>query len=108
MSLIPLGHRILVRPHKLEDIDTAFKTAKAAGIYIQETTEKLQQTAVDKGIILAVGESAFKDFNTEPWAHVGDLVAYARYGGKIIKDPDTDEDLLILNDEDLICKIVKE
>lgn len=108
MSLIPLGHRLLIKPQKLEEVDDAYKAAKAAGIILQESTERLQQTAVDKGLVLAIGTTAFKDFGGEPWCKVGDLVAYARYGGKVIKDPDTQEEFLILNDEDLICKFTKE
>lgn len=108
MSLIPLGHRLLIKPQKLEDIDQAYKAARSAGIIIQESHEKLQQAAVDKGVVIAMGDTAFEDFGGIPWCFVGDLVAYARYGGKLITDPETKEDFLILNDEDVICKIVKE
>jgi len=105
MSLTPCGHRILVRPQRLEDVDEAYKAAQRAGIIIQETHEKLQQAAVDKGTVIELGSTAFKDFGGEAWCKVGDLVAYARYGGKLIKDPKTQEDFLILNDEDIIAII---
>jgi co-chaperonin GroES (HSP10) len=108
MSLVPLGHRLLIKPQKLEDVDQAYKAARSAGIIIQESHEKLQQAAVDKGTVVAMGETAFKDFGGNPWCFVGDLVAYARYGGKLITDPETEENYLILNDEDVICKIVKD
>lgn len=106
--IIPLGHRILVKPQKLEDIDDTYKLAKQAGIIINEDHQKLQQATVDKGTVVSMGETAFKDFGGEPWCAVGDLVAYAKYGGKAIKDPYTEEEYLILNDEDIIVKLVKE
>lgn len=108
MSLVPLGHRLLIQPQKLEEVDNAYKAAKAAGIILQESTERLQQTAVDKGVVIDIGPTAFKDFGGEPWCKIGDLVAYARYGGKVIKDPYTQEEYLVLNDEDIICKFTKE
>lgn len=108
MKFIPLGHRILVKPQKIEDVDDTFRAARAIGIEIPELELKKEQIAVDKGIVLDIGSTAFKDFGGEPWCAIGDLVAYARHGGKLIKDPDSVETYLILNDEDIICKLVKE
>ncbi len=108
MSLIPCGHRIVVKPNKIEDVDDTFKSARSAGIFIPELELKKEQISVDKGTVLAIGDTAFKDFGGEPWVEVGDLIAYARHGGKLVKDPSTDEYLLLLNDEDVICKVVKD
>ena len=108
MSLIPCGHRVLVRPETLEEVDTAYASAKKAGIHIIEEHTKLEQISIDKGTIIAIGDTAFKDFGGVPWCSVGDKVAYARHGGKRIKDPSDDLEYLILNDEDIVCKIVKE
>ena len=55
--------------------------------------------------MISVGSTAFKDYGGEAWCKEGDLVAYARYGGKLIKDPKTQEDFLVLNDEDIIAII---
>lgn len=105
MSLVPCGHRVLIKPQKLEEVDDAYKAAQRAGIILQETHEKLQQAAIDKGLVISVGSTAFKDYGGEAWCKEGDLVAYARYGGKLIKDPKTQEDFLVLNDEDIIAII---
>lgn len=105
MSIVPCGHRVLVRPQKLEEVDDAYKAAQRAGIILQETHEKLQQAAIDKGTVVALGSTAFNDYGGEAWCGVGDLVAYARYGGKLIKDTKTQEDFLVLNDEDIIAII---
>lgn len=103
--LTPLGHRILVKPEKLEDVDEAFAAAKRAGIALLDTDARKEQIAVDKGVVVAVGDTAFKDFGGVPWCSVGDRIAYTRYGGKLLKDPSDNVEYIILNDEDAICKI---
>ena len=42
-----------------------------------------------------------------PPIQVGDRVNYARFGGKLVQDKETDEEFVCLNDEDLIC-VIKE
>lgn len=105
--IIPAGHRILVRPDKIEDVDPAFKRAKQAGIQLLEDHEERirERAGVDKGTVLAIGSTAFRDFGGEAWCSPNDYIAYARHAGKWVKDPDTDEDVLILNDEDVVCII---
>lgn len=107
MNIIPFGHRIVVKPFRLEDEDDVYKSAKALGIKLSDEHTKLEQTSIDKGIVIAIGPTAFKDFGGDPWCVVGDKVAFSRYGGKLIRDSkDPENEVLLLNDEDLICKIV--
>lgn len=101
MTIIPCGHRILVKPEKLHDADPTYRQAAAAGILIPEMAKKLEQAAMDKGVVVAIGPTAFKDFGGEAWCKVGDTIAFAKYGGKYIGDD------LILNDEDVIA-VLKE
>lgn len=100
----PLGHRLLVKPDSIEDVDDNYRSAKKAGIIIPDQEARKEQIAVDKGTVVDIGSTAFKDFGGDPWCQVGDRVAYTRYGGKFLKDPETDEEYLILNDEDVIAK----
>lgn len=102
MNVIPCGHRIVVKPEKLHDIDPTFRSASNAGIFIPEMAKRQEQAAVDKGIVVAIGPTAFKDFGGEAWCKVGDKIAFAKYGGKFV-----DDDTLILNDED-VCAVLKE
>lgn len=99
--IVPTGHRVLIKPRKIEEIDDAFKNAKAAGIIIQEATSRQEQTAVDVGFVIKLGPTAFKDFGGDPWCEVGDLIAYAKYSGKALKE--NDEDFIVLNDEDIVA-----
>ena len=103
MALIPLGHRLLIKPEKIEDVDETFRNAKKAGLYIPEMEARKEQVAVDRGTVVAIGSTAFKDFGGTPWCSVGDKVAYTRYGGKLLKDSNGEE-YIILNDEDLVCR----
>lgn len=105
----PLGHRILIQPDKLDDIDPARKRAKAAGIELLDERDEsvLQRAGVDKGTVIAIGTTAFKDFGGESWCSVGDYICYAKHAGKWVKDPETDENMLILNDEDVVCSLTK-
>jgi co-chaperonin GroES (HSP10) len=117
MGIEALGHRLTIRPDKVENSD-AEKTKKKAdelGLVIPdqykdeiESQAMRDRASIDQGIVLTIGKTAFRDFGGEPWCIVGDYVAYARHAGKFVKDPDTDEDILVINDEDVICKITKE
>jgi len=106
--LKPLGPRVIVRPDEFDSADPVYKAAKAAGIVLQK--DKREQQAVVKGTILSIGEQAFHApvGNGTPWVSVGDRVYYAKFAGKEIIDPETKEELLLLNDEDLCVKILGE
>jgi len=54
--MIPLGHRILVKKAKLEERDTAFAKARAAGIVLAPHEDsKRREAGVDRGWVVAVG-----------------------------------------------------
>lgn len=104
MAIIPTGHHVLVRPQKLEEVDSAYAAAQRAGIQLLEQDKRKEQIAVSKGIVLKVGQTAYKDMHEGiPWCKEGDLVAYARHGGMYVQDPETKEDLLLLNDSDVVA-----
>lgn len=97
----PAGHRVLVKPDPIEE-----KTE--SGIIIQTAATKgREEQAQTFGTIVAVGPNAWKGFDDGvPWAAVGDHVSYAKYGGFIIRDPETREEFRLLNDED-ICAVLR-
>ena len=104
MGIVIVGHRVLVKPFTVEQVDETIKNARAAGILIVDNDDaKLRQNAVDRGIVVGIGSTAYKDFGGEPWVVVGDSVYYSRYAGKWITNPDTEDELLALNDEDIIA-----
>jgi len=106
--IIPCGHRVMVKLHQLEDYDPVFKSAKQAGFELPEFSRRKEETIIDTGVVVRVGKTAWKAFDDgHAWCEVGDTIAYARHSGKKVKDPDTEEVFLILNDEDVVAIIRK-
>ncbi len=92
----PVLHRVLVRPDNLEE-----KTA--SGIIIKHDQRK--EVAVETGVVLQVGNTAFESFGStanDEGVVPGAKVYFAKYAGKELKDGDTR--YLLLNDED-ICGV---
>lgn len=94
-NLIPTGYRVLIKPDPLED-------KSAGGILIVHSDERLARAATQTGVLVAIGKTAWADSQV-PWCEVGDHVVYAKYAGKVIVDPDTDEEYLVVNDEDILA-----
>lgn len=106
MKVIPAGHRVLIKQDRLEEADEQFKRAAEWG-FIRAQTEDAQraQVGVDTGVILDIGFNAWKGFDGgEPWAKVGDRVAFAKYSGKVFRDTKGNT-LLVVNDEDVVAII---
>lgn len=110
-------HRLLIK--RDEPVDTeAVKTKKAlskSGLevpsWVQNEIDKQalrENASMDKGKVVAVGATAFKDYGIEAPVKPGDYIIYARFGGKEVTDPETGEVFVIINDEDLIAIIRKE
>ena len=110
-------HRILIERDIPEDTD-AVKTKKqleASGFAIPASVkDQLEKQALrenasmDKGVVLAIGETAFKDYGIESPIKVGDYVSYAKFGGKDITDPEDGKVYVVINDEDVVAILRKE
>ena len=104
--IIPAIHRIVVKQRQLEATRQEYKRAQSMGLIIPETEDKRRaQAGVDQGTVVAIGPTAFKDFDTEVPCKVGDFIAFAKYSGKIVTDPDDNEEYVIINDEDVVALI---
>jgi co-chaperonin GroES (HSP10) len=89
-----VGHRVLVRPDPVE-------TKTQSGIVLVKD-ERLYREATMSGEVVQIGESAWVGFaDNKPWCQVGDKIIYARHTGKFVTDPDTEEELYVINDEDV-------
>ena len=100
-----VGCRILIKPFKLQEHDKVFDSAKKAGIILTDFSERKEQINVDKGTVLQIGAKCHEDYVQD--LEVGNTIAYAKFGGKFITEPGSDEVFLIINDEDVIA-IIKE
>ena len=107
--ITPLLHRIIVRQQKLNEAHKEYKRAEAIGIIIPEHEDtKRAQAGVDKGTVVAIGPTAYRDFNTDVPIKLGDTIAFARFSGKTIVDPTDEEEYVALNDEDVVAILTKE
>ena len=99
--LKPVLHRIIL---KLDEVDEV----TAGGIIIAKELIKKERKAVELGTVVAIGETAFKDYGgSDTTLSVGDRVIIAQYSGKAVKDTDGSE-LVVVNDEDILVIIGKD
>ena len=107
--MIPCGHRLVVKPFKQEQVDPVLKKAAESeflkGFEIINENKKREDASVDTGIVLAIGPTAWHDFKSDPWCKVGDTILFAKFSGKFVEDPETKEDVVILNDEDVVAVV---
>lgn len=95
--LEPMRNTVLVR---MDDI--AVKTA--GGIHIPETARDKEKVIGTSGLLIAVGKNAWEDIGDgKAQALPGQRVRFCRYAGTTVKDPITDEEFQIMNDEDLLA-----
>ena len=93
--LKPVLHRILLKLDNVEEVTES-------GIIISKDLVKKERKAVEKGVVVAIGETAFKDYGGDAGTlAVGDRVIIAQYSGKEVKDLD-DTEYVVCNDEDIL------
>lgn len=97
--LVPCGHRVIIKPDPVEE-----KSKGGIVVVATEQEERMQKAGNMKGTIISVGPTAWRAFDDgKPWAKEGDRVYYAKYAGKFIVDPETEEEYVICNDEDIVA-----
>lgn len=102
MQIKPVCHRIIVKPDSVEEADELIKRAKLAGIQVE--LDKREIKAVARGVVVSVGSTAYIELGTtaeEQGIIPGARVQYAKYSAADIKEGE----LVILNDEDIMCVI---
>lgn len=101
MAVKAVGFRIVIKPDPVME--------KTKGGIILATDDKLERAAISVGTVVEVGPIAFMAFKPYEgaWCKAGDKIAYARYAGKWVADPefpdDKEKELLVINDEDVVC-----
>lgn len=95
----PLGFCVLVKPDEPGD------ALKSNTIAIPDTVSDKWRIEADTGVLIAIGQTAWKGIDGHdgsPWAQIGEHVVYAKYGGKVMTDPETKEKYILLQDKDVI------
>lgn len=97
------GHRVLVKPDPVREKKTR------SGILIADIDgQRARQMAGVTGVVIQVGDTAWKELGGEAWCKEGDRVLYAKYAGVNVEDDEGEIVYVILNDEDILSVIAKE
>lgn len=100
MALKAVAFRVL-----LQVKEVAEKTKSGIVLAVDK---KMERMAYTEGTIVDIGPDAWAAFKTkEEFAGLkpGDRVFFAKYSGKWIEDPETGQEFLIVNDEDITAKV---
>lgn len=93
----------LLLHHLLVQLDEP-ELKTASGI-ILSLDEKKERKAVEYGVVIQVGPTAFIDYGRTPdIVKVGDRISLNRYSGKSVVDVD-EQEYIIINDQDVLCVI---
>ena len=80
---------------------------KSAGGIVLPTNQRMDAVNSDKGTVFMIGPEAWGQYKKKP-VKVGDEVFYAKYGAKVLINPDVeDEFFIILNDVDVLVGYTK-
>ncbi len=115
-GIYPSANRVLVKPDPIEEEITA------SGLVLPEAVRLKYEQGQASGVLVAAGPDAYthvietvRDSSgsvierrsrgySEPFADIGDRIAFAKYTGLRVKGEDG-ERYLILNDEDITARI---
>ena len=97
------GYRMLVEIKPVE-------TISEGGIVITlDQNVKMEAAGSQFGTVIDIGDTCWttaEGNNLTPWCVVGDRILFAKYGGRIVYDPENkDKDLMIMNDTDVIAVV---
>ena len=100
MAIKAIGFRVIVKPKEVEE-----KTESGIVLAVDKGMEERAQVV---GTIVHIGDDfadAYRPKVARWGLKEGDKVYYAKYAGKWVEDPQTKEQLLVLNDEDIVAKL---
>lgn len=96
--IIPILHTVLIKPDEVE-------TKTESGIVIPSMVTDKERKAVEYGTVVRVGPTAFVDYGRDPTIlSPGDRITFSRYAGKVVKDTD-DSEYVLVNDQDILAII---
>lgn len=104
MSVHAIGCRVALKVHNIEDLDPVMQSAKKAGLVMPTKDDDFQRrnAGIDQGTVHDIGPACNEAY--VGGLKIGDMVAFAKYSGKIIPDPENPEvKYLMVNDEDVVA-----
>lgn len=95
------GYRILVKPDPLE-------TVSKGGI-IMVLDEKLERSGQQFGTVVGIGHTCWTGGTDHThWCEVGDRILFSKHAGRFCYDPETEEEFMVMNDDDILCVVKQE
>ena len=91
-----MGQRVIVKPDDIEEVTPS-------GLVIMND-KQMERASRIRGTLVSIGADCW--FGQDCKMEIGDRVIYARHSGRSMMDEVTGLDYVILNDLDLICKIL--
>ena len=98
--IIPKGDKVLFLPNEVKE-----KTP--GGLIIPETVRDRQQADSTRGVVVAIGHTAWTDYKGDNFAEIGDTVLIARHSGVAVYDYDNTL-FFIINDIDILAVLKPE
>lgn len=99
----PVEYKILIKVEEVED-------KSSGGIYLPDNTRDREQTAHDRGTLIAISEMSFDGW-TGTIPKVGDKVIFKKYAGTVIQHREDKNRVVgqyrLCHDKD-ICAIIRE
>ena len=96
-----IAFRIILKPDPVEEVTKS-------GLILKKDVF-LEKGATVTGTIVDIGPDAWQSYKPSlPFAglQVGNHVYYAKYAGKWIRDQETKEEFLVVNDDDIVAQII--
>jgi co-chaperonin GroES (HSP10) len=94
----PEGVKLLVKVEKIKE-----KTD--GGIYLAPKAKDAAQMETVRAEVIAIGPRVDISFEGDAFG-VGDVVIFARYGGNVVEDKSLDGLYRVLNDEDVLMRVI--
>lgn len=95
----PVGDRVVIRIKAVEE-------KSEGGIILPGAVQEKDQMAREEGIVIAVGNMCGSEEGVE--YKVGDLVAFARYGGKHLGYDEEKNEIRVMREVDILVVIEEE
>lgn len=95
----PVGDRVVVKIEKIEE-------KSQGGIILANDTREKDQMAREEGTVIAVGAMCGSSEGVE--YNIGDLVAFARYGGKHLGYDENKNEVRVMREIDILVVIEEE
>lgn len=95
----PVGDRVVIRIKAVEE-------KSSGGIILTHDIQEKDQMAREEGIVIAIGNMCGTDEGVE--YKEGDLVAFARYGGKHLGYDELKNEIRVMREVDILVVIEEE